>query len=69
MRRWWKDLDRILRGEATRLSALRRGTVEVPVAGLSMILVVLAMVYGACMGSFAMLKDGAQFACWPGPRR
>jgi hypothetical protein len=58
MATWWKDLDRILRGEATRLTALRRGTVEVPVAGLSVVLLVLAMAYGACMGSFAMLKDG-----------
>lgn len=55
---WWKDLDRILRGEATRLPALRQGTIEVPVVGLSIVLVALAMVYGACMGSFAMLKDG-----------
>ena len=34
MLRWWKDLDRILRGEATRLPALRRGTIEVPVGGI-----------------------------------
>jgi hypothetical protein len=57
MRRWWRDLDRILRGEATRLSALRRGTVEVQVGGLSLVLVLLAVVYGACMGCFAMLKQ------------
>ncbi|AGA27728.1 hypothetical protein [Singulisphaera acidiphila] len=55
---WWKDLDRILRGEATRLSALRRGTIEVRLGGLSIVLMILAMIYGACMGSFAMLKDG-----------
>lgn len=55
---WWKDLDRILRGEATRLSALRRGTIEVRLGGLAVVLVILAMIYGACMGSFAMLKEG-----------
>lgn len=52
----WKDLDRILRGEATRLPSLRRGTIEVPVVGLTMVLIVLAMLYGACMGSFATFQ-------------
>ncbi len=56
MKTWWKDLDRILRGEATRPSGLRRGTIEVRVGGLAVVLVVLAMVYGACMGCFAVFK-------------
>ena len=56
MRSWFKDLDRILRGEATRLPALRGGTIEVPVGGLAVVLVVLAMAYGACMGSFAVFR-------------
>jgi hypothetical protein len=58
MGKWWRDLDRILRGEATRLEALRRRTVEVEVGGLSVVLLILAMAYGACMGCFALLKDG-----------
>src|SRR4051794_1350335 len=58
MRTWWKALDRILRGEATRVSGLRRGTLEIPVGGLAVVLMVLAMVYGVCMGSFALLRDG-----------
>ena len=58
MRRWWRDLDRILRGETTGLSALRRKSVEVELDGLSAVLVFLAMVYGACMGCFALLKEG-----------
>lgn len=58
MGRWWKDLDRILRGEATRLPALGRGTVDVPIGGLSLILVLLGMFYGMCMGSFALFKSG-----------
>lgn len=57
MRTWWKDLDRILRGEATRHSALRRGTIEIPVGGISLVLVILAMLYGVCMGCFALLKS------------
>jgi hypothetical protein len=56
--RWWQDLDRILRGDATRLSALKRGTIEVAIGGLSIVLVVLAGLYGACMGSFAIFRWG-----------
>lgn len=58
MRGWWTDLDRILRGEATRPEALRRGTIVVPVGGLTVVLVVLGAAYGACMGSFALFKAG-----------
>jgi hypothetical protein len=48
------DLDRILRGEATRASALRRGTVEVSLGGLALAIVGLGVLYGLCMGSFAV---------------
>jgi len=58
MGRWWRDLDRILRGEATHPSALGRGTIDLPVGGLSLILILLGMAYGACMGSFALFKTG-----------
>jgi len=58
MKRWWRDLDRILRGETTGLSAMRRKSVEFELDGLSAVLVFLAMVYGACMGCFALLKAG-----------
>ena len=54
MRAWYADLDRILRGEATRLAALRRGTIEVSVGRLVVVLATLAMVYGACMGCHAL---------------
>jgi len=63
MRSWWKDLDRILRGDATRLPELRRGKIEVSVGGLTFVLVVLAMVYGACMGSFSVFR-GTSSAGW-----
>lgn len=59
---WWKDLDRILRGEATRLNALKRGTIEVPTTGISAVLALLAMAYGLCMGCFALFKDGGPSA-------
>jgi hypothetical protein len=54
---WLTQLDRILRGDATRLSELRRGTIEVRAGGLSVVLVGLAMIYGACMGCFALLAE------------
>jgi len=54
MREWFKQLDRILRGEATRLPDLREGKIEMPVAGLSVVVILLAMVYGACMGCYAI---------------
>jgi hypothetical protein len=52
-----KQLDRILRGEATRLAELRQGTIDISVRGLSLILLVLALFYGACMGLFALITD------------
>jgi hypothetical protein len=58
MRRAWRELDQILRGEATRLSSLRQGTIDISAGKLSVILVLLAMLYGACMGSFALLRAG-----------
>ena len=56
MWRWVKELDRILRGEATRLPALRSGTIEVPVVGLSAVLVALGLFYGICMGCFGAFR-------------
>jgi len=58
MVRWWKALDRVLRGEATKVSALRSGKVDLPVAGIVVLLLILAMLYGTCMGTFAILKGG-----------
>ena len=58
MGRWLRDLDRILRGDATHPSTLGRGTIDVPVGGLSLVLIALGMIYGACMGSFALFKVG-----------
>lgn len=53
---WLQELDRILRGDATRLSALRQGTIDVPVFGLSVMIVALGMLYGLCMGCFAIFS-------------
>src|SRR4051812_22376155 len=54
----WKSiqsLDRILRGDATRLSDLRSGTLDVPLAGLSLVILVLGAFYGAGMGAYLVV--------------
>src|SRR5262245_2392138 len=52
----WRLLDRILRGEATRATELRDGRLTFPVFGLSVVGVVLAGVYGACMGCYSIFR-------------
>lgn len=56
MRRGWRELDRILRGEATRLPSLKRGTIEASAWDLTGVLLVLAMIYGVCMGSYSLFR-------------
>jgi hypothetical protein len=51
--RWFIALDRILRGEATRPSALKQQSIDVPIGGLSIVLFGLAVSYGICMGVFS----------------
>jgi hypothetical protein len=51
-----KELDRILRGDRTNLTALRAGTIEYPLGGIAIILIALGMVYGFCMGWFALFN-------------
>lgn len=53
---WVRQLDRLLRGEATRLSALRRGMIDVAPDGLSLVILVLGLFYGLCMGSYAIFQ-------------
>jgi len=55
MIRWFRALDRVLKGEVTRLAALRTGTIDVPVRGLSMVILFLGVLYGAGMGVFAVV--------------
>jgi len=55
MFRAFKALDRVLRGEATQLPALREGTIEIPSGTLTAVLVVLGMIAGACTGLFAVI--------------
>lgn len=56
---WITALDRLLRGELTQMTALSKGGLKLPLRGMTLLLVVLGMVYGVCMGSFALLHyDG-----------
>ena len=45
-----------MRGELTRVSSLRAGGLEINPGRLSVIIVLLAMIYGVCMGSFAVFR-------------
>src|SRR6266513_4322743 len=60
MLHWFKQLDRILRGEATRLSALHQGTIDLAVPGLVAVLIMLGLLYGMCMGVFSVIASGGR---------
>ena len=58
LRRWFADVDRLLRGDATRTELLaERGGLEVEARRLLGAVAALCVCYGACMGSFSLLKD------------
>ena len=61
MKRWLNHLDRILRGEATRLGTLREDNLEIESGGLLLVILLLAMLYGVCMGFFAGFGEGGPF--------
>ncbi|HYE20345.1 MAG TPA: hypothetical protein VEA69_18000, partial [Tepidisphaeraceae bacterium] len=55
MIRGFKALDRVLRGDATRLGALRGGDLGLPTIPLLTVTVVLGMAAGACTGIYAVI--------------
>ena len=55
---WLRYLDRVIRGDATQASALRQGNIEQPVGGLSVIGALLGVIYGLCMGCYALFQRG-----------
>lgn len=58
----FRDLDEILRGEATRLTMLREGEVRIAPGRLTRVIVALGVAYGFCMGCYALLSsDGPEF--------
>ena len=56
MIRWLKELDRVLRGDATRLAALRQGSINIPAGGMAVVVVLLGAFYGVCMGCYAIVS-------------
>jgi succinate dehydrogenase/fumarate reductase cytochrome b subunit len=50
------QLDRILRGDATRPEHLKKAEIEIPIVGISLTIICLAIVYGFCMGVFALVR-------------
>ena len=56
---WFKHLDRVIRGEATKASALGSGEIEQPVSGLVVIGLGLGAIYGLCMGSYALFQKAS----------
>jgi hypothetical protein len=58
MLHWFRELDRLLRGESTRIPALARGSVEIPLFGLTVVILILGAVYGAGMGTFSLMREG-----------
>ena len=61
MKRWLNDLDRLLRGEATHLAALREENLKIPLGGLLLVILLMALLYGVCMGFFAGFREGGPF--------
>ncbi|MBC8105082.1 MAG: hypothetical protein H7Z14_00705 [Anaerolineae bacterium] len=56
---WIRQLDSLLRGESTRIDQLRDGELRVPILGLAVVIDVLGLIYGACMGVFSLTKSGS----------
>lgn len=54
---WITYLDRVIRGEATRPSALRQGEIAQPAGGLAVVAALLGVIYGLCMGCYALFQQ------------
>lgn len=53
---WLAHLDRLLRGETTHPESLRDGRLDVAAGGMAVLIVLLGVLYGLCMGSYSLLK-------------
>lgn len=54
-----RRLEQLLRGEATALPNLKGDRFDLPIGGLSVLLTLLGMIYGACMGMFSLTSAGS----------
>ena len=59
MWQWIRHLDRLLRGQATQLDQLKDGKLDIPIFGLAVVIDILGLLYGACMGAFALTGTGS----------
>ncbi|HEX3359036.1 MAG TPA: hypothetical protein VHS31_18800 [Tepidisphaeraceae bacterium] len=59
MMNWIRHLDQLLRGETTRIEQLRAEKFDVPIVGLAVMIDLLGLIYGACMGAFAITGSGS----------
>ena len=65
MKRWFGQLDRILRGDATQHEALRGGQLDIPLGGMTCVVILLGVAYGLCLGSYAVVRpDGGLDGLW-----
>src|SRR4051812_46257234 len=59
MWQWIKHLERLLRGQATQIDQLKDGKLDIPILGLAVVIDLLGLIYGACMGAFALTGSGS----------
>jgi hypothetical protein len=57
MIKWLLHLDRILRGDVTRREEISDGQIKIDASGVAVMIVLLGMTYGLCMGSFSLMKE------------
>ncbi len=54
----FKQLDAVLRGDATRMSALRAGQIDIRIGQVTLAVIASAAFAGLCMGSYAVVRGG-----------
>jgi hypothetical protein len=67
MLRLFKQLDQLLRGEKTRAVVLQEEGFHASAGGFAVVVVILCMIYGVCMGSFSLLKEVPDGVIMTGP--
>lgn len=55
LRSWLFYVDQILRGDATKPESLSQGGINVPILGVSVVVIFLGVIYGFCMGVFSLI--------------
>jgi hypothetical protein len=67
MLNWLNHLDRLLRGDVTRAEDLRDGKLEIDAQGMAVLVLILAMIYGLCMGSYSLMREVPESVNDPSP--